>query len=344
MGSNKYERESFDSYKNYINQLKNEFRTSFDKIEVYINGSSKLNYNEKNNCLLEILDSFLSAQAGDNPVKNVTGADLKKYCDSMIYGEAIHIYKASRICSIILGSLFYISFIHLFTCVFHAIGSKDSNLIFQPMYFGMGEIVLILGYMCIPKLIALITRNYFENPVRCKRVKRITYNVVWIFTILIYSFSKEYVKKYVTIIPFSNIVLILIYLAIITSSVWLLTKSFDEGNSEEKKTEKESKYIKRLNVEYNKHIKKCEEHSKTPLDWNNFVIKKAKNNSLFIKIFFVYSIIFLVFAILIGRGMLVEGNINVIGIAILLGISFLDVVIVSAVRDFIQINKKLIEM
>ena len=344
MGKKKYERESFDSYKNYVNQLENEYKTVFSKIEVYINGSSKLNFNDKNNCLLEILDSFLSAQVGGNSVKNVTGVDLKKYCDSMIYGETIHIYKACRICSIILGSLSYISYMHLFICVFHAIWSKDSNLIFQPMFFGIGEIVLILGYMCIPKLISQITKNYFENPVRCKKVKICTYNVVWIFTLLVYSFSKEYFKKYVTVIPFSNIVLILIYLAIITSVVWLFTKVLDDENSEEKKMEKERKYLVRLNKEYDKYIEKCEKHNKTPLDWSGFIIKKAKSNSLFIKIFFIYSIIFLVFAILIGRGMLVEGNISVIGIVILIGISFIDVVIVSAVRNFIQINKKLIQM
>ena len=63
MGKDKYENENFDNYKNYVGQLENEYLTTFKKIEVYINESTKLNSLEKNNCFLQILDTFLSSQA-----------------------------------------------------------------------------------------------------------------------------------------------------------------------------------------------------------------------------------------------------------------------------------------
>jgi DNA-binding ferritin-like protein (Dps family) len=340
MGNNKNENKKFDSYKNYITQLENEYKTTFEKIEIYINGSSKLNSLEKNDCLLEILDNFLSAQAEGMSINHITGIDLKKYCDSMIYGEAIHIYKASRFCFILLGAFFYISYMHFFIDFFKAIINKDSNLFFRPMPFGIGEIVLAIGYMFIPKLISLITRNYFENPVRCKKVKKYTYNIVWLITIMLYTFAKDLFQKYVIVISFSNVILILIYLTIISVIVWLLIKTFQD----EKTKVKKDKYLELLNKEYEKHLSKCEKRNKKPLDWKAFLKKKTKETSIFTMIFFVYGIIFLIFAVLIGRGMLVKGKLDAVGIIMLLLVSFLATVLVGVVKEGFNRNKHLTEI
>jgi len=336
----------YDNYKDYINELESEYKTTFEKIEVYINYSSKLNFLEKNNCFLQILDTFLSSQEEGRSVKEITGVNLKKYCDEMIYGETIYIYKFSRIFSILLKALFFIVFMHSFSRICNAIYLKDSSLIVQPMNFGIGDIVLILGCICIPKLISLTTRNYFENPKRYKKVKRYTDYGVWLFTIIIYVSLNEFLAEYGIVIPFFRIVLILLYLTIIRLVVWLLTKTFVEGNSEDKKAEERHKYLKLLNKEYDIYVKKRQRRSKNPLDWNGFLRNKAKSNSVFIKIFFAYSIIFLVLAILLGEVMFVKGNgnVDVVGIIILVVISFIDVVMISVVRDGIQRNKQLDKM
>ena len=121
-------------------------------------------------------------------------------------------------------------------------------------------------------------------------------------------------------------------------------KIIDEGNSEEKNAEKEHKYFERLNKEYKIYVKKRQRHSKNAVDFNKFKRKKIKSNSLFIKIYFADSIIFLVFAILIGRGMLVEGNIDVLGIIVLVVVFFIDVVTVLAAREFVRIKKQLVKI
>ncbi|PRR83809.1 DUF1048 domain-containing protein [Clostridium vincentii] len=338
MNNNEYE-----DYKDYINKLEGEYQGTFEKIEVYINYSSKLNFLEKNNCFLQILDTFLSGQEEGRAVKEITGVSLKKYCDAMIYGESIYMYKASRIFSILLGTLFYVVYMHFFIRVCDVISLKDSSLIFQPMKFGIGDIALILGCTSIPILLSHITRNYFENPKRYKKVKRYNEFGVWIFTIMIYVSLNQFLEEYGIVIAFPNIVLILLYLTIIRLVVWLLTKTFVEGNSEDKKAKKRNEYLQILNKEYDVHVKKHQRSSKLSLNWNEFLRKKTKSNSVFIKIFFAYSIILLVLTFLLGGLMFVKtnGNIDVVGIIILVVISFFDVLMVAIVWEGIQRNKQL---
>jgi len=112
--NNKDEGPIFDKYKNYVDKLANEYKTTFEKVGIYINGTSRLNTSEKNGCIFEIIDTFLAGQEEGKPLKEITGVDLKKYCDSMIYGEGIYIYKASRGCSVFLGALFYVAYMHFF--------------------------------------------------------------------------------------------------------------------------------------------------------------------------------------------------------------------------------------
>ncbi len=172
-------KEKYEDYKKYIKGLENEYVITFNEIEFYINESSKLNLLEKNNCFLQILDTFLSAQEAGKPVNGITGLDLKKYCDDMIYGQSIYSYKLPKICFILLGILYYISFINFFSRIF-----KGDSIIFSPMSFGVADIILILGCICIPNIISRVTRNYFKNPVHYKKIKKYTYYVVWLFTII----------------------------------------------------------------------------------------------------------------------------------------------------------------
>lgn len=341
MGNNKFKKEKFDHYKIYVNQLKKEYLNIFEKIEVYINGSSKLNTLEKNNCFLQILDTFLSGQSEGKPVYDITGTNLKKYCDNMIYGESIYIYKASRICSIIIGALFYVSFMHFFTGIFHAIRLTNSSIIFQPMNFGIGEILLILVYICIPKIIDIITGSYFEDPVRCKKVKTYTYYGVWIFTIAIYTQMKETFSGYGINFSFSSIVLILIYSSIVIIALYLLEGIFNEEQLRNNDGGKRDKYYEFLKKEYERYNLKCKEQDKELLGWNKFIKKKVKSNSLFTIVFFIYGIIFLGFEILIGRSMLIKGDISAVGIIFLMGIAFVDIVIVGVVREGIYRVKQL---
>ena len=265
MGNGKHEKENYDDYKNYIDELENEYLATFEKIEIYINESTKLNFYQKNNCFLQILDSFLSGQSEGKSLKDITGLNLKKYCDDMIYGQTIYMYKVSRVCFILLGALLYVSYMHFFITICKAIDLQDSSIIFQPMKFGIGEIILILGYILIPKLISILNRNYFENPKGCKKIKKYTYCFLWFFTITIYSLMKEPSNIYGLFISFSSIVLILIYSAILSVAVWLVTENFKSENFESVIEEKKHTYYELLNRDYEKHKLKCGKSNKYPL-------------------------------------------------------------------------------
>ena len=275
---------------------------------------------------------------------DITGVNLKKYCDDMIYGQTMYSYKVTRRCFFLLSILFYVSFMHFFTRIWDAIYLKDSSIIFQPMKFGIGEIILVLGYICIPKLIDVINRNYFENPARCKKVKRYTNYLVWIFTIMIYSLMKGSFNEYGIFISYSTIVLILIYSAIICATVWLVAESFNTRNLDKRNEKMKKKYAEILNKQYEKHKAKCEKHNKDSLDLNKFIKKKANEKSIVMVIFFVYGVILFGLAIVLGGVMLTKVDIEPVGIIILIAVLLLDLVMFGIVKEGIDRNKELVQM
>ncbi|MDP4143424.1 MAG: hypothetical protein Q8936_02920 [Bacillota bacterium] len=189
----------------------------------------------------------------------------------MIYGETIYIYKASRICDVLMGALFYIIFMDSFREIFKAIFLRDISLIPKFMSLGIGDLILVLGYLCIPKLISIVTRNYFEDPVRCKKAKRLIYYVVWFITIMAYSLIKDLLTDYVIVISFTSIVLILLYSIIINVAVWLLTEGLYKQDSEENKLDKKHKYLNVLSKQYSIYKERCEKRNKSTLDWEKFI-------------------------------------------------------------------------
>lgn len=350
VASNKFKFEKTDNYKKYVVQLENQYQTTFQKLELYINGSAKLNDEEKNKCLLQILDTFLSGQEGGRSVAAITGSNLKNYCDNMIYGETIYIYKASRVYNTILGALFYISFMQFFIRFCNVAFSKRSGSIFQQMDFGIGDGILFLAYICIPQLIAVITRNYFENPVRCKRVKRYTYYGVWLLTIGVYTFLRDAFKSYEIMISFSNVVLIFIFLIIADFVIYYFAKTFEDGQvtftktlENEKLTDNrklQDKYNSFLNAKYEKHKESCRKRNRAALNWNEFIKKNMRTNVVFTLLFFIYGIVFLGLTVLSGRGMLINGA-DAAGIIILLICCFGDLVMLGVVKEGIRRNRQL---
>jgi DNA-binding ferritin-like protein (Dps family) len=342
MNSGKNKVEKYDGYKNYIDSLKDEYRRSFDKIEMYITGSSKLNTSEKNNCLLQVLDTFLSAQEQEKPVIQVTGPDLKRYCDDMIYGERIYIYKSSRIFFALLGTLFYISYMQVFPRIFDAIKLKDIKVIFSSINFGIADIILMLGYICIPKIISFITKSQFENPKRCRSIKRYTYGGIWLFTIMIYSFIKSNDTSSLMVISFSRVCLVLLYLGLINFVIFFLMKVLEQGDLEEAKEAREQKYLDKLNKKYQLHVEKRSRYSKEPLDFKQFKANRVKSNYFTIVVFSIYFLIFLVLAALIGRGMYLQDSLDTFGIVFLFIIALLNILIAVSIKYFILINEKLL--
>lgn len=339
VASNKFKIERMDNYKNYSVQLENQYQTTFQKLELYINGSAKLNDEEKNKCLVQILDTFLSGQAEGRPVAAITGSNLKNYCDNMIYGETIYIYKTSRVYNTIFGALFYISFMQFFIRFCNVAFSKRSGSIFQQMDFGIGDGILFLAYICIPQLIAVITRNYFENPVLCKRVKRYTYYGVWLLMIGVYTFLRDAFKSYEIMISFSNVVLIFIFLIIADFVIYYFTKSFQNGKLGDNR-KLQDKYNSFLNSKYEKHKESCRKRNRAVLNWNEFIKKNMRTNVVFTLLFFIYGIIFLGLTVLSGRGMLIKGA-DVAGIIILLICCFGDLVMLGVVKEGIRRNRQL---
>ncbi|QAA32396.1 DUF1048 domain-containing protein [Clostridium manihotivorum] len=339
IGKNKVDK--YEGYKNYVNLLMDDYRKDFDKIEVYVIGSSKLNTSEKNNCLLQVLDTFLSAQEEEKSVIQVTGPDLKRYCDDMIYGERIYIYKSSRIFFILLGTLFYTAYMQVFPRIFDAIKLGDMRVIFKTINFGIADIILMLAYICIPEIISFVTKSQFENPRRCRRIKRYTYYAIWIITIMIYSFIKDNDKSSLMIMSFSKVSLILLYLGLINFVILFLMKVLERGSMEEEKEAREEKYLDKLNTQYQMHVERRKRSNKEPLEFESFKAKRVRNNFFTIAMFSIYLLIFLLLAVLIGRGMYIQNSIDVLGIIFLFIIALLSILMTVSIRFFVLINKSL---
>ncbi|MBL4931686.1 DUF1048 domain-containing protein [Clostridium paridis] len=324
-----------DNYRDYINQLEMEYKTQFFKVEAYINISSKLNYKEKNSCLLQVLDSFLSAQEEGKNVFEITGNNLKGYCDNMIYGESIYVYKMSRICSTFLSSVYFVSFVHLFISFCNRIFNGKNTNVFSEMRFGIGEIILMLGIISSPIITDLITKKYFENPKLCKRIGNCVSFFMILIPITIYTFTNETFDVYGVTITFNNSVLIILYLTLLNFIVWSITRMTNNKNLDSRKEQ----YIEFLSKDYKKYINKCNSKNKNPLDWNSYLIKKKKQNSIYTKLYFVYGIIFLIISLLIGKVMLEEGKLDFFGIAFIAIFSILFVIMFGVVMEGTNRNK-----
>lgn len=323
------EKESYEDYKKYIHKLEDEYLDTFRKVESYISSSTKLNQIEKNNCFLQILDTFLSAQTEERNIKDITGLDLKKYCDNMIYGESLSLFKGARIFYAIIGVVFYISWMHFFIRILHTTFHKGSDIIYEPMIFGIGEIILALIYICIPILGTQITKKHFQNPKRCKRLKLVVNNVVWLIGIIIYTFMEQNFGQYGVTISFNTLVLTLIYLALARISVWILVENFNKSKLEQEA--ERLKYEEAIKNRYLKHKVKYEKKNKESLIWHAFLKKKTWNNKIFKIIFSIYVVIILALIILMGRGMIINNNIDIIGIILLIVMSFIEVLLIGVV-------------
>ncbi|MBU3107051.1 DUF1048 domain-containing protein [Clostridium gasigenes] len=324
------EKESYEDYKKYIHKLEDEYLDTFRKVESYISSSTKLNQIEKNNCFLQVLDTFLSVQTEERNIKYITGLDLKKYCDNMIYGEGLSLFKGARIFYEIIAVVFYVSWMHLFIRILYVVFSyKGSSIIYEPMIFGIGEIILALSYICIPILGSQITKKHFQNPKRCKRLKLVVDNVVWLIGIIIYTFMEQNFGQYGVTISFNTLVLTLIYLALARISVWILVESFNKSKLEQEA--EQLKYEEAIKNRYLKHKVKCEKKNKEPLIWHAFLKKKTWNNKIFKIIFSIYVVIILALIILMGRGMIINNNIDIIGIILLIVMSFIEVLLIGVV-------------
>lgn len=315
----------YENYKNFKDKLNCEYKTTFEKIEAYINASVKIDIISKNNCFMQILDSFLEGQDAGNDVCTITGADLKKYCEDMIYGETIYIHKLSKISSHIFIAIFYVLIIYILTNLFKGVEFKNYRLIFKSFNFGLSEVILIIGFFCIPFITSSISKNYFENPIKLRRVEKITYFIVLFIISEIYLLFKNYFQKFTVSISFEKIILIFIYFALIVFLIFILSKTFESDKLE-------NKYLMLLNKQYEKYKEKCKNHYKNPLEWSEFIKKKQKINFIYLIVFFVYSIIFLVFTILICRSMIING-ISADGIILLIICYIFDILLSGIVME-----------
>lgn len=81
-------------YKNAKESLRDEYAMEYDKCEAYIH-SMRTEGKIEDNCLLQILDDFLSAQADEKSIILVTGHNLRNYCDNLLNAEKERIRNKS---------------------------------------------------------------------------------------------------------------------------------------------------------------------------------------------------------------------------------------------------------
>lgn len=129
-------------YRDGLNQLKNEYAIAYKKVAAYIHTVNVYGLELEENCLLQVMDDFLTAQKEEKPLNKITGSNLRSFCNRIIKAEAERAsYGIVYWLQIIpISFLAYSILILLFTFVFsenkvawysiHTITLKGSALLF----------------------------------------------------------------------------------------------------------------------------------------------------------------------------------------------------------------------
>lgn len=346
MGIKFDKKEKYDKYKNYVAQLEGEYKESFCKIESYINTCPKLYYREKNNCLLEVLDCFLTAADSGRNVHEVTGSDLKAFCDGLICGESMRIHKICKICSSLFESILYLSLFCFTLQVIQAITGTGAKVSLTPMKFGLGEVCIIIGYLAIPWIVYISTRNHLENPKLYSRIKNYTSYGLWLLTLFAFSYLKDdtLAAKFSITIPLSTLSLLLIYIALFTAVVRIVAKTVEICTFENKYVKRDEIYFNYLNSNYAMHLAKNATASNNSLTWHKFIQRRTIYNYFSIALFIIFSTCFLALAFLAGKGMIVKNNVSPIGLILLSIISICLIFTICFILEGFRRNKLLAKL
>lgn len=157
-------------YTSMAEQLNGEYRTIFEKVELYSDMNGVLE-EVKADKLMNLLDLLMTAEAEQKPASDIIGSDIKKFCKEYFSDYDMHI-KISEIPSKIY-EMAWILFISLLLDVF-LLDHPTKNLIYMK-----SDILPIISGIMVGILLAILLK-YLIGPViyRSKKIPTIIYYVL----------------------------------------------------------------------------------------------------------------------------------------------------------------------
>lgn len=156
-------------------QLSGEYRTIFEKVELYSDMNGVLE-EIKADKLMNLLDLLMTAEAEQKPASDIIGSDIKKFCKEYFSDYDMHI-KISEIPSKIY-EMAWILFISLLLDVF-LLDHPTKNLIYMK-----SDILPIISGIMVGILLAILLK-YLIGPV-IYRSKRIPSSIYYVLLILLW--------------------------------------------------------------------------------------------------------------------------------------------------------------
>jgi len=285
--------EQEDVYVNYIRLLKDEYKETFGRIDIYI-ASHGLVVDNTSEIMEDVLDLLLTAQENHVPIENIIGKDFEKFCNQLIESHKESIverflsyFQWFRYIALLLGIL------ELIAMIFDYLDGVEKSW----------NIPVEVGNLCASIIISFFIAFLF-NILRKKLVLKKWYTpkldtvfVIFLVVFIIIScfFGSDYLFSFILIPRFLFIPLTFIFFIFMTIRK---RKQKKENHRPSFYKKVHNKMIEDYRKEYEKYQKKQENH----IDVKTWYEKKYKKE-LFYQIItnIILVIILLGFIIFVSR-------------------------------------------
>lgn len=174
-----------NSYAFHVDKLQNEYLTTFQQIEMYVN-AQYIDDATQEELLSELLDIFLTSQEADKPVKSIVGNNLEEFCkafcsDCGIKNKILHILDGLKSIS---WALVFISGLDILTILFDYLDGVSVD------FFATLSSINVSGYLMgiVVAMIIGFTCNFVVRNLMFK-TKHVSMNLLKIITYVISGFA-----------------------------------------------------------------------------------------------------------------------------------------------------------
>ncbi|MHB8131343.1 MAG: DUF1048 domain-containing protein [Mobilitalea sp.] len=233
-----YER---DEYIEAKKMLKDEYAVCYQKIATYIHLYYINGMEHEENCLLQIMDDFLSAQSEGRPVAFITGLDVRKFSDNMMKAELNRRNRKIIFVEQIATIPFVISMM-IFMKILMVNDMKLKFEYFQKISFGGFELTFICLGMFMVFGRKILSKLFFEHI----KVSKMVYIV---FTFMFFVFIREILVALNQIIPINIPIPFAIFILLFLIPFYILIAI---GNKERKEKRVIMLNLNILRISWNK--------------------------------------------------------------------------------------------
>ncbi len=206
-------------YRVGLNQLKDEYAIAYKKAATYIHTVNVYGLELEENCLLQVMDDFLTAQKEEKPLYKITGSNLRSFCNRIIKAEAERAsYGIVYWLQIIpISVLTYSILIFLFTFVL-----SDSKVAWYSIHTITlkGSVLLFAGIVALIYVFKRILANILFNNFILSKITNIA--MIIIAAIIINEFFEQGDKLVPISLQLSMPIFIVLNVLAVIAAIWCI--------------------------------------------------------------------------------------------------------------------------